>query len=128
MGFYKLIIIKIIYFHCFFYIIKSFCRFVSCTNTTVSEYFINIWNILFQLFSFILNRFKFFKKNIKQKFLYLYISKTTTLVMSLQFIKVSIVRQIPSKMLFITECIQICKYCIPLNLTRITYLNMYTYS
>lgn len=56
-----------------------------------------------------------------QEVLHFYITQTATLVVSLQFVEIGVIRQIAFKVFGAAECVEVSKYGIAFHLTRILY-------
>src|SRR5574344_90084 len=117
----KIHIIKIVYLHCSSNFIKRSTGCFTCFFTSCLKHIVNSRYIFLKFFSAISDRFKFFLKHCIQEFLNFHISKPTSLVMLLKFLKVIVIRQVKSEMFWFTECIKIGKYGITFKLTRILY-------
>ena len=116
---FRLLIRKIINLHCMADILHSFG---SCFSRFLAALFQDLIYLRYPLLpglSALSDRCQFSLYYIVQEFLHLYISKPASLIMSFQLIQTAVFWQKFLEMLRSAECIQIDKYWISLNLTRI---------
>ena len=113
-------VIEVVDSHCLAYVMQScssssFSFLAACTQD-----FINLRDALLPIVTALTDGLQHVLQHVVEELLNLYVTQTTALVVSLQLVQVSIVRQKFGKVLFSAESVQIGENSIAFNLTGIT--------